>query len=135
MINKLFDLIFENPYNVNIQYTDINGEKKLLINGKECVLEDLCLKEQYDDSEIKKRVVAFKQALTTLKDDLFVLVVDKLSEIVDVKRFNDLLDQESFTEEEADNVDDMIDTANDLIEDLFDKEIQELESLKEIFNI
>ena len=70
---------------------------------------------EFDDSDTKKIVEEYKEGIKALDDDLFVEIVDKLKSKFDLNRFNELLDLESFNEEQAQEVEEMINISTDII--------------------
>ena len=70
---------------------------------------------EFDDSDTKKIVEEYKEGIKALDDDLFVEIVDKLKSKFDLNRFNELLDLESFNEEQAQEVEKMINISTDII--------------------
>lgn len=130
MIEKLIDLIFENPNDIYIEYSNINGEKKLLINGEE-VKEELT--PEFDDTQIKMEINDFKEALKKLDDNLFITFCEALNSIMDVNKFNKLLDLESFNEEDAEYVKGMMDQSKTILIELIDSRLNYLYDLKEMY--
>ena len=70
---------------------------------------------EFDDSDTKKIVEEYNEGIKALDDDLFVEIVDKLKSKFDLTRFNELLDLESFNEEQAQEVEKMINISTDII--------------------
>ena len=70
---------------------------------------------EFDDSDTKKIVEEYKEGIKALDDDLFVEIVDKLKSKFDLTRFNELLDLENFNEEQAQEVEKMINISTDII--------------------
>lgn len=70
---------------------------------------------EFDDSDTKKIIEEYKEGIKALDDDLFVEIVDKLKSKFDLNRFNELLDLESFNEEQAQEVEKMINISTDII--------------------
>ena len=70
---------------------------------------------EFDDSTIKEIVKEYKEGIKALDDDLFVEIVDELKSKLDLTRFNELLDLESFDEDQAQEVEKMIDISTDII--------------------
>ena len=70
---------------------------------------------EFDDSDTKKIVEEYKEGIKALDDDLFVEIVDKLKSKFDLNRFNELLDLESFNEEQAQEVEKIINISTDII--------------------
>lgn len=130
MIGKLIDLIFENPNDIYIEYSNINGEKKLLINGEE-VKEELT--PEFDDTQIKMEINDFKEALKKLDDNLFITFCEALNNVMNVNKFNKLLDLESFNEEDAEYVKGMMDQSKTILIELIDSRLNYLYDLKEMY--
>ena len=130
MIEKLIDLIFENPNDIYIEYSNINGEKRLLINGEE-VKEELT--PEFDDTQIKMEINDFKEALKKLDDNLFITFCEALNNVMDVNKFNKLLDLESFNEEDAEYVKGMMDQSKTILIELIDSRLNYLYDLKEMY--
>lgn len=82
--------------------------------------------EAFDDSEIKEVVSEFKEAIEELDDDLFVEIAEDFSTKLDNKEFNDLLNLESYTEEQAAKVSEMIEIATTIIRSHIQNKIQNL---------
>lgn len=80
-------------------------DKKLLIN--------LCIKFLVDD---------FKESLDDIDDELFVEIVEEM----DVKEFNSLLEQESWSIEEAEKVIEYIDDFKDRLRNNIENKILKL---------
>lgn len=80
----------------------------------------------FDDSEIKEVVSEFKEAIKELDDDLFVEIAEDFSNKLNNKEFNDLLDLESYTKEQAAKVSDMIEIATNIIRSHIQNKIQNL---------
>lgn len=70
---------------------------------------------EFDDSTIKEIVREYKEGIKALDDDLFVEIVDELKSKLDLTRFNELLDLENFDEDQAQEVEKMIDISTDII--------------------
>ena len=120
-IEKLLELLNAHD-NVRIEYSFIDGRESLKVNGEEVI-------PSYDDSSIKKMIKEFKANIELLDDNTFTKVLEetKLS-LTDVIN---LLDQESFTEEEAVQAQNYIETLSTSIkEKLADK----MDTLYYIYN-
>lgn len=79
----------------------------------------------------KEIVNEYKESLNKIEDDLFVKIVDEISKEINLKAFNDLLDQETYTSEESKKVLDLIDKSKKII---LSKLQDEIESLVELYN-
>ena len=71
--------------------------------------------EEFDDSATKKIVEEYKEGIKALDDDLFVEIVDELKSKLDLTKFNELLDLESFDKDQAQEVEKMIDISTNVI--------------------
>lgn len=120
---KLINFILNNPKNISIEYSNINGEEKLVINGEEIK------EESFDDSKIKEEVKNYKDIVENLDDCLFLEIVEDMSEMVDVKTFDELLEQDSYTEDEAEIVSQMMNITKAVI---YEHVVQKIQDLKEI---
>ncbi len=70
---------------------------------------------EFDDSSTKKIVEEYKEGIKALDDDLFVEIVDELKSKLDLTKFNELLDLESFDKDQAQEVEKMIDISTNVI--------------------
>lgn len=120
-IEKIFELINSHD-NVRIEYSFIDGRESLKVNGEEVI-------PSYDDSSIKKMIKEFKANIELLDDNTFTKVLEetKLS-LTDVIN---LLDQESFTEEEAVQAQNYIETLSTSIKE---KLASNMDTLHYIYN-
>ena len=71
--------------------------------------------EEFDDSATKEIVKEYKEGIKALDDDLFVEIVDELKSKLDLTKFNELLDLESFDKDQAQEVEKMIDISTNVI--------------------
>ena len=71
--------------------------------------------EEFDDSATKEIVEEYKEGIKALDDDLFIEIVDELKSKLDLTKFNELLDLESFDKDQAQEVEKMIDISTDII--------------------
>lgn len=133
-VKALFDLI--NIFNVAIpdgaeESLEVNGTK-ITLNKKDGVInisvtsdnEDAI--EGFDDSCIKEIIKEYKERLNELDDDLFIEVVEAMESSLDAQRFDELLNQGTFTEEEAAEVSEMINQSSQIICDHLEDKINEL---------
>ena len=88
---------------------------------------------EFDDSETKDLINEYKENIKAIDDELFLDVVEELKNRIDLREFNDLLDQESFNEEEANKVEEMINISADITTNLLQEKIQNLVNLYERF--
>lgn len=80
----------------------------------------------FDDSEVKSLIADYKKSIEGLDDCLFLNALEDMRNTIDVKRFDELLNKESFTEEEANEVAHMINISTAIIHDHLESKIQEL---------
>lgn len=99
-------------------------------NGKEITIS---IVSEFDDSEVKEDIDMYKKAIKELDDDIFVNSTEELSNTIDLHRFNDLLDLESFTQSEADEVEEMMDISTEIICKHLQSKITELVDLYDKF--
>ena len=71
--------------------------------------------EEFDDSATKEIVEEYKEGIKALDDDLFIEIVDELKSKLDLTKFNELLDLESFNKDQAQEVEKMIDISTNVI--------------------
>ena len=71
--------------------------------------------EEFDDSATKEIVEEYKEGIKALDDDLFIEIVDELKSKLDLTKFNELLDLESFDKDQAQEVEKMIDISTNVI--------------------
>ena len=90
-------------------------------------------KEDFDDSSTKEIVKEYKEGIKALDDDLFLEIVEKLRSKLDLKEFNSLLDLESFNEDQAKQVEEMIGISTDIICLHLQHKIQDMVELYEKF--
>lgn len=110
----------------SVQEYDIDGEK-VTVSKKDGVVKITSFKEEkFDDSYIKELIKDYKDSIKDLDDCVFVEAVDDFSSKVDLKRFNELLDKESFTETESNEVEEMIDASVDCIQAHLEDKINKL---------
>lgn len=95
LINLLWKLINEND--INISYVNTNGKESLYVNGEK-------VEDTFDDSEIKEVIATYKQDIENLDDDVFVEAMDEIGDYLCLSEFDELLNKDSFTEEEADQI-------------------------------
>lgn len=133
-VKALFDLI--NMFNITIpdgaeESLEVNGTK-IALNKKDGVInisvtsdnEDAI--EGFDDSCIKEIIKEYKERIKELDDCLFVEAAEEMGQYFDVQRFDELLNQDTFTEEEAAEVSKMINHSTEIICNHLEDKINEL---------
>lgn len=126
-LEKFLETVFNNPTNISIKYSNINGQEKLTVNGEDVTIEE---EETFDDSEIKNRVNLFKSKLETLDDHLFELVIDEAeNRHLNLAEMNKSLDLEHYDKDEALYINNVISLLSELIRDVIKAEIVNLEQI------
>ena len=87
----------------------------------------------FNDSEIKKYVSDFRNNIEALDDSLFVKVTEEFGKTFDTKEFNNLLELDSYTKQEAEKVAKMISEFSDIVCGYLQCEIEKLVELYERF--
>lgn len=103
-----------------ISTSNINGNIQVNIEQVE---------EDYDDSEIKRIVAEYKENIDNLDDSIFLEVLDEIKDHLDIKTFDELINQDSYSEEDAEIVKSMIMFTNLVIRERI---INKIEDLKEL---
>lgn len=88
---------------------------------------------EFDDSETKEIVKDYKDNIKALDDTTFVEVVEELKSKLDLNKFNKLLDLEKFDENQAQEVEEMINIFTDVIHLHLQHKIQDMVELYEKF--
>lgn len=88
---------------------------------------------EFDDSATKEIVEEYKERIKALDDNLFVEIVEELKSKFNLTRFSELLDLESFDEDQAQEVEKMIDISTDIICLHLQHKIQDMVELYEKF--
>lgn len=122
---KFLELVFSNPENISIEYSNIDGKERLVVNGQEL--------SDFNDSEIIAKVSKFKQNIELLDDCTFTEVIEELSDSIDLNALNEFFDKEHFSEHEADEAESQINLINSLIREKITAKIQALTELLDKF--
>lgn len=129
-LEKLFELVLKTPDNISIEYSNINGNEKLIVNGEDLTDE----KESYDDSEIKNKIAEYKKNISYLDEWIWNLVIDEASKReYNLKEMNKGLNLKSFTAQDAHYANNVIKTMTEVIQDVLKQEVQSLTELMERF--
>lgn len=121
------DKVFEED-GTQIHISKKNGGVKISVNSNK----DLS-REDFDDSSIKDAISEFKDNINDLDDSVFIESLEEARKAIDVKRFDELLNLEKFTEAEATEVANMITYFSQIISNNLQEKIQELLELQERF--
>lgn len=123
IVKQIIKIIEQSPNDdLNIFYLS-TGEKELFqINGVDIISKD---------NNIKKEINDFKSVIEDLDDCLFLEIVEDLESIIDIKTFDELLEQESLTEEEVEIVSHMISLSKTVINEHIQNKIVDYEDILE----
>lgn len=125
-LEKLLQLVLNCPDNFKLEYSNIDGQESLKLNGEELI-------DKYDDSEVKEYISKYKEDIELIDDCLFLEVIEEISETLDVQALDELLDQDSFTEEESELVYGQLTFIKAAFHEKIQNKIQDLEELLEKF--
>lgn len=89
--------------------------------------------QDFDASEIKEKIAKYKANIEALDDNTFLDILDEMREVIDIKEFDSLLDAESFTEETAARVEELIEHSTLIVHKFLQNKIQDLMALYERF--
>lgn len=127
-LEKLFKLLFNTPENIRIEYSNIDGKESLKINGEDFT--DTPKEEEvYDDTSIKEYISKYKDNIQALDDCTFVEVIEEVEDIIDIKTLDSLLNQDSFTKDDAELIHGQIQIINTVIHEKLVNKIQDLQEL------
>lgn len=87
----------------------------------------------FDDSVIKEKIANYKESIDSLDDNTFLEILDEMREVIDIKEFDELLSMESFTEENAARVEELIDHSTLIVHKFLQNKIQDLMELYKRF--
>lgn len=132
-LEQLLQLVFNNPNNIDIQYSNVNGKESFIVNGQD-ILKNEALEESFDDSRIKEKIKLYKENLNYLDEWVWNLVIDEAANRnFNISEMDKILNLNSYTKEEAIQADNTIDIMCDLIQEILEQEIQALNNLIERF--
>lgn len=116
-----------NPTNISITYSNIDGKEKLIVNGKD-------FSDTYDDSEIKAKVAAYKENIDNLSDEIFERVLEKAEqENFNLVEMNNVLELDSYTEEDAIYANNVISLMSELIVETINEKMEALNHMLQRF--
>lgn len=116
-----------------VELEGIRGHLEKDKNYIKLELEATLPEEGFDEEEIKEIISEYKDNIKALDDDLFIEVIEELKSKLDLKKFNELLDLESFNKEQAREVEEMINISSDIICLHLQHKIQDMVELYEQF--
>lgn len=124
-LEKFFELLLSNPDNIHLEYSNINGQESLRINGEEVI----DTPDEYDDTPIKEYIAKFKDNIQLLDDCTFVEVIDEIEHTIDIQSLDELISQESFTEDEAELIYGQLNFINTVIHEKLANKVQDMTEL------
>lgn len=108
----LFSAFLPEEVNESIEY---NGAKINLKKKDGHISFEIVSDNTFNDSEIKQQIVDYKKNLENLDNDIFLEALEDIKKVIDIKEFDELLKKESFDEESADKVSNMIAKSSEII--------------------
>lgn len=128
ILKELFNLLtnLELEDAVTIQFSDVNGKKKLLINDKEV---------EITECPIKKVINKYKEDIKALDDDTFIEVAERLEDQLDFCKLDELINKDNITKEDSEDIQEALDIIYDEINSVIDERIKNLVKLKERFEV
>ena len=119
-LEKLLELVFNNPDNIRIEYSNVNGKETCFVNGVS-VLEK---EETFDDQPIKEKIARYKENLNYLDEWVWNLVIDEANNrCFDLSEMDRILKLDSYTEQEALQASNTIDLMSELINEILKQEV------------
>lgn len=125
-LEKLFTLLLSNPDNIHLEYSNINGQESLRINGEELFDTPDEEVEIYDDAPIKEYISKYKDNIKLLDDCTFVEVIEQVEDVIDIQVLDELLKQESFTKDEAELIYGQLNFINTVIHEKLENKVQNM---------
>lgn len=93
-LERLLELVFSNPDNLRVEYSNINGKETCFVNGIN-VLEK---EETFNDQAIKEKISLYKENLKYLDEWIWNLVIDEATNRnFNLSEMDRILDLDSYT--------------------------------------
>ena len=105
----------------SLEYSFIDGKETLKINGEEIKNEE--------ESKIQSLIKEYKENIELLDDCTFVEVIEEVEDIIDIQTLDSLLNQDSFTKDDAELIHGQIQIINTVIHKKLVNKIQDLQEL------
>lgn len=129
-LERLLELVFNNPDDISIQYSNINGKEKLVVNGEDLTNQS----EDYDDSQIKEKIAKYKEKIDKLDDDIFELVIDEAEKRhFNLSEMNKGLELEHYASQDEIYANNVMEMMTELIQEVIKYKIQNLMNVLELF--
>lgn len=124
-LEKILELLTSNS-DIRLEYSYIDGKETLKINGKD-------INDSYDDSPVKDYIKEYYENVKLLDNCTFVEVMKEVGEEIDMKSLEELMEQESFTKEEAEVIYESVGFINNSIREKLIDKMDKIEALLEKF--
>lgn len=121
-LEHIINYLMQTPDNVKIEYSCVNGQESLKINGKE--IDSL---EEEDD--FTKKVEHYIDTVNRLDDCSFMDVLDSIKEEIPLKEFSDSLSNKNLSLEEKSLCLARIELITSRIREQLTKKIKDLQSI------
>lgn len=129
-LEKLINLALSDS-NLTIEYSNVNGVEKLIVNGED--VSKINPSKTFDDTKTVSRVKNHLQTLEMVDDCMFNEALDIIKQSYDLLTINNLLDQEHFTEDEAEAINEFIDFSESVYKILISEKVEYLKELYKRF--
>lgn len=128
-LNDLLKMVLSNLDGLNIEYSYIDGQESLKVNGEEiCTCEKNCECKKYDDSELIRKIENHKKLLNSLDDCTFMDVTEILKEEnVNLCALNNFMEKEHYSKEDEIIAEKYISLVSDVIRDVISMKLDNLE--------
>lgn len=125
--NELVEVLKMLIPNNSDSYTEIEGHRISMSNNNGSI--NITIEQTFDDTEIKELVLNYKRNMAKLDDCLFLEVLDEIKDHLDIKTFDELTNQDSYSEEDAEIVKSMISFTSLVVHEHIVNKLQDLEEL------
>ena len=121
-LEHIINYLMQNPDNVKIEYSCVNGQESLKINGRE-------IDSLEEDDDFTKKVEHYIDTVNRLDDCSFMDVLDSIKEEIPLKEFSDSLSNKNLSLEEKALCMARIDFVTGHIREQLTKKIEDLQSI------
>lgn len=122
--------IIDSKADISSETIEINGYKFVVNKEKDGNKYTITVEEVIDNESIIEAIKEYKNNIDELDDCLFLTAAEELEKYVDIKKFNDLLEKESFSNDEAEKVLNTIELSSKIISTLLADKVEELNKLR-----
>ncbi len=121
-LEHIINYLMQNPDNVRIEYSCVNGQESLKINGKD-------IESLEEEDVFTKKVNHYIDIVDRLDDCSFMDVLDSIKEEIPLKEFSDSLSNKNLSLEEKALCMARIDFVTGHIREQLTKKIEDLQSI------